>query len=228
MKIKKIQKNKDKVFTVDVEVEDTHTYQLENGVVVHNSTSCVLGTASGIHARYAPYYNRRVRYGKTEAVTRYLMKTIPELIEEDALSLENVVLSIPQKSPENSVFRDEGVMETLERVTFFNKNWIASTTNRGENNHNVSCTISVQDGEWDIVGNWMWDNKNAYNGIAVLPYDGGKYIQAPFEEITEEEYNTMYDKLKNIRIEDILEDEDVTAHREEVACSGGACEITQL
>ena len=72
----------------------------------------------------------------------------------------------------------------------------------------------------------MWDNREHYNGLAVLPYDGGTYIQAPFEDITEEEYNKLIKSLMDIDLNNVIEIEDNTDLKGELACAGGACEIT--
>ena len=72
----------------------------------------------------------------------------------------------------------------------------------------------------------MWDNRDSYVAISVLPYDGGNYSQSPFEDTTEEIYNNMLSKLKNIDITKVLEDGDYTDLQGELACSGGACEVT--
>jgi ribonucleoside-diphosphate reductase alpha chain len=90
----------------------------------------------------------------------------------------------------------------------------------------VSATISLRDHEWDAAGEWMWDNKESYNGLSVLPYNGGTYTQAPFEDITKEEYERLMGSLTSIDLTDILETEDETDLKGELACAGGACEIT--
>jgi len=74
----------------------------------------------------------------------------------------------------------------------------------------------------------MWDNRDNYNGIAVLPYDGGTYVQAPFTDCTEETYENMLQKARNIDLTKVVEEDDLTQLKENVACSGGACTVTQL
>jgi ribonucleoside-diphosphate reductase alpha chain len=103
--------------------------------------------------------------------------------------------------------------------------WIAPGHRKGSNFHNVSVTVSIKDDEWESVGNWMWENRDFYNGISVLPFDGGTYVQAPFEECTEEEYNELYKKLHTIDLKYIYEEDDMTDLKGEVACGGGACEV---
>lgn len=116
-------------------------------------------------------------------------------------------------------------MHLLERVKKFNQEWVFSGYRSGSNNHNVSCTISIRENEWEDVGNWMWSNRNLYTGISVLPYDNGTYVQAPFEDCTEEQYNEMSKFLHDINLDDVIEDDDHTSLNEQSACAGGACEI---
>jgi ribonucleoside-diphosphate reductase alpha chain len=83
----------------------------------------------------------------------------------------------------------------------------------------------VRDNEWDEVGAWMWENRDFYNGIAVLPWDGGSYVQAPFEDCDEETYNRMMEKVKNVDLSTVLEEDDNTNQVENLACAGGHCAI---
>ena len=190
------------------------------------TTSLVLGTSSGIHAYHAPFYLRRMRIGKDEAIYSYLKEVLDELIEDEYFKPhEQAVVTIPQKAPEGAIFRKESPLDLLERSKYFYQNWVLPGHISGENTHNISITVSIKDHEWDIVGEWMWSNKNYYNGISVLPYDGGNYKQAPFEECTEETYNRLYNKLKKINLTQIKETTDNTDLTGELACGGGSCEI---
>jgi ribonucleoside-diphosphate reductase alpha chain len=134
-------------------------------------------------------------------------------------------MSFPQKAPEGSILRSENVIDFLERVRRFNKEWVAPGHIEGDNMHNVSCTVSVKENEWEAVGSWMWDFRNDYTGISVLPYDGGTYVQAPFEDCTEEQFNEMISHLHAIDLTKVIEHDVTINHsRDSVACSGGACE----
>ncbi len=93
------------------------------------------------------------------------------------------------------------------------------------NTHNISATVSIREHEWDAVGNWMWENKEHFNGLSVLPYDGGTYIQAPFEDIDEEKFNKLIETLQDVDLSGVIEMEDNTDLTGELACAGGACEI---
>ena len=190
------------------------------------TTSLTLGTSSGIHAWHAPYYIRRIRVGKNEAIYQYLKEFHPELVEDEYFRPhDTAVIQIPQKAPEGSILRSESALEMLERVKLFSSNWIKKGHRKGQNTHNVSATVTIKEDEWEHVGEWMWENRNSYNGLSVLPYDGGTYIQAPFEDCDEETYNTMLQALQEVDLSSIVEMQDDTDLQGELACAGGSCEI---
>lgn len=190
------------------------------------TSSLVVGSSSGIHGWHAPYYVRRLRFGKDETIYRYLKKVIPKLVEDEYFRPDaQAVISIPQKAPETAAFRSEGPLNLLARVARYNNNWVRRGYVKGDNHNNVSVTVNIRDDEWDVVGRWMWDFRDEYNGISVLPYDGGTYKQTPFEDITEEEYNRLYQYLSDIDLSKVIENEDNTDLAGEAACAGGACEV---
>ncbi len=190
------------------------------------TTSLTLGTSSGIHAWHNDYYIRRIRVGKNESIYKYLNDHHPELVEDEYFRPhDTAVISIPQKAPEGAIMRTESPFQLLERVKKVAQEWIKPGHRTGSNSHNVSATISLRDHEWEAAGEWMWDNKESYNGLSVLPYDGGTYTQAPFEDITEEQYNQMMKSLTAVNLSNIVEEEDETDLKGELACAGGACEI---
>jgi len=191
------------------------------------TTSLTLGTSSGIHAWHNDYYIRRIRVGKNESMYKFLAANHPELIEDEYFRPhDTAVISIPQKAPAGSVLRTEHPIELLERVKFVSEMWVKPGHRDGKNTHNISATISIKEDEWDMIGDWMWENKEYYNGLSVLPYNGGTYVQAPFEDITKEEYYNMMETLQLVDIAKIEEDDDETDLSGELACAGGACEIT--
>ena len=96
---------------------------------------------------------------------------------------------------------------------------------KGKNSHNVSCTISVKDEEWNEIGEWMWKNRYLFHGISVLPFNGGSYTQAPFEDIDVLYYHYLLSKLQTIDLSQVIEVSDRLDHEGEVACSGGACDM---
>lgn len=189
------------------------------------TSSLVCGSASGIHAWHNDFYIRRMRLGKDEALYSYLLKNIPALVEDDKFNPLGAIASFPQKAPKGAILRHETPQELLERVRLFNADWVRHGHDNGDNTHNVSCTISVKNDEWELVSEWMWNNRNDYNGISVLPYDGGTYVQAPFEDITEEQYNELEKHLTSVDLSKVLEETNETDLSGEVACGGGACEI---
>jgi len=190
------------------------------------TTSLTLGTSSGIHAWHNDYYIRRIRVGKNESIYKHLIVHHPELVEDEFFrSHDTAVIQVPQKAPEGAIMRTESPFQLLERVKKVAREWIKPGHRAGSNSHNVSATISLRDHEWDAAGEWMWENKNFYNGLAVLPYDGGSYIQAPFEDITEEEYNKLMKTLTAVDLSNIIEEDDETDLKGELACAGGSCEI---
>lgn len=189
------------------------------------TTSLVLGTSSGIHAWHNDYYIRRMRIGKNESIYLYLASYHPELIVDDISNSNQAIIEVPQKAPQGSITRHETPIDLLERVKLISDKWIKPGHRKGDNTHNVSCTISIKDNEWDEVGNWMWENRSVYNGISVLPYDGGTYSQAPFEDCSKEEYERRFKSLSSVDLDEVIESQDNTDLNGELACSGGACEV---
>jgi ribonucleoside-diphosphate reductase alpha chain len=190
------------------------------------TTSLALGTSSGIHAWHNDYYIRRVRVGKNESMYKHLSIHHPELIEDEYFRPhDTAVISIPQKAPEGAILRTESPFQLLERIKKIATEWVVPGHRRGSNTHNVSATVSLKQEEWETAGDWMWDNRKHYNGLSVLPYDGGTYTQAPFEDITETKYNELMTTLKDVDLTKIVETEDETDLAGELACAGGACEI---
>lgn len=190
------------------------------------TTSLTLGTSSGIHAWHNDYYVRRIRVGKNEAIYQYLLLNHPELVEDEYFRPhDTAVIGIPQKAPEGAILRNESPIQLLERVKKVHQEWIKPGHRSGSNTHNVSATVSIREHEWPAVGEWMWENRDFYNGLSVLPFDGGTYIQAPFEDCTKEKYEELMRTLHDVDLSNIVELDDDTDLSGELACAGGACEI---
>jgi len=190
------------------------------------TTSLTVGTSSGIHAWHSSYYIRRLRVGKNESIYSYLSVNHPELVEDEYFRPhDTAVISIPQSAPEGSILRNESPFDLLERVKRVATEWVRPGHRKGSNTHNVSATISLKENDWDEAGEWMWKNKDYYNGLAVLPYDGGTYTQAPFESIPKRKYMEMLKHLVDIDLSKIVEKDDNTDLKGELACAGGSCEI---
>ena len=193
------------------------------------TTSLVLGTSSGIHAWHNDYYIRRLRVGKNEAIYTYLKQNHPELVEDEYFRPhDTAVIEIPQSAPKGSILRTESAFDLLERVKRVATEWVKPGHRTGNNTHNVSATVSLKSDEWDKAGEWMWKNRDCYNGLSVLPYDGGTYTQAPFEDIKKSEFDKLVKSLHDVDITKIKETTDQTDLSGELACAGGSCEVTGL
>jgi ribonucleoside-diphosphate reductase alpha chain len=190
------------------------------------TTSCVLGTSSGVHAWHDDYYFRRIRLGKNESLYTHLLINHPELIEDEYFKPQSqAVVTIPQKAPEGAITRTESAMDLLHRVEKMHKEWIKPGHRTGRNTHNVSVTISLKTEEWPEVGEWAWANRNNYTALSCLPHDNGSYVQAPFETITKEQFDNFISTLNQVDLSKVIEFEDYTDQKGELACAGGNCEI---
>lgn len=191
------------------------------------TSSLVLGTSSGIHAWHNDYYIRRVRVGKNESIYHYLLINHPELVQDEFFKPNlQAVIEVPQKAPEGAITRQESALELLERVEKVWKEWVKPGHRRGANKNNVSTTVTIKPDEWEEVGNWMWNNRDNFTALSVLPHSDHTYIQAPFEDIGEDKYNEMLSVLSDINLDDVIETEDLTNLQGEVACGAGGCEVT--
>ena len=183
------------------------------------TVSQLCDTASGIHPRFAPYYIRRVRADNKDPLTDF-MKSIGIPNEPDVTKPDTTtVFSFPKKAPEGAFTRNAITAEGhLNAWLLFSNHWCE---------HKVSATISVKPEEWPAVGAWVWENFDEISGVSFLPYDGGSYQQAPYEEITKEQYDVL---LKAMPSEDvdwsvIREETDQTEGSQTLACVAGVCEI---
>ena len=190
------------------------------------TSSLVLGCSSGIHAWHDQHYIRRIRVGKNESIYTYLSLYHPELLEDDIFKpQQQAIISVPQAAPEGAKTRSESTLDLLERVKRFNVEWVRPGHRKGENYNNVSCTINIKAGEWNEVGEWMWENRNSYSAMSCLPEDLGSYKQAPYETITEEQFIEMSKNLHNVDLKNVVEISDETNLVDQAACAGNNCEI---
>lgn len=190
------------------------------------TASCVLGTSSGVHRWHDLCYIRRIRVGKNEALYQYMARVNPRFVEDDVFRPETqAVISIPIKAPDDAITRVEDLDSFLAHVKMVNEEWVHPGRRRGIGNHNVSATASIREHEWDTLLEWAWKNRFSYTGLSVLPYDGGTYVQAPFETITPEAYEDLVKLWNPIDVTEIVEYESHTDFVGEAACSGGSCEV---
>jgi ribonucleoside-diphosphate reductase alpha chain len=190
------------------------------------TTSLVVGSSSGIHAWHNDYYVRTVRVGKNEAVYGYLQQAHPELLEDDFFAPhKTAVISVPQKAPDGAILRSESALDLLDRVGKVWKEWVKAGHRKGANVNNVSTTVSIKKGEWADVAEWMWNNRDNYTALSVLPHDDHAYIQAPFQDIDKERYEELVQHLHSLDLTKVIETEDDTALAENLACVAGGCTI---
>lgn len=191
------------------------------------TASIVLGCSNGVHSWHSPYYIRRMRLNKDEPLYKYLIEVIPELIEDEYFKPKTMgVLSMPIKAPEDAITRDkETAIDLIDRCIKLNKEWIKPGHISGANTHNVSATISIKDKEWNDVREHVWKNLDYINGMTFFKYDGGSYKQAPFEECDKSTYESMMSKVRVIELSKIVEEDNLTDHKQITACSAGGCEI---
>lgn len=183
---------------------------------------------SGIHAVHSEYYIRNVRIKKDTPLYRYLIDCMPHFVNTDVAEPNyKAVVSIPMKAPDGVITRSETAEDLLNRIKRFSENWVVSGHITGINTHNVSATVSVRENEWEYVSEWMWNNRQTYSGLSLLPYSGGNYKQAPFIEIDKAEYDSLISKFPEfVDFTMIREGQDTITHASEsLACSGAGCEI---
>lgn len=185
------------------------------------TVSQLVDSASGIHPRFAPYYIRRVRADDKDPLSKLMVdQGVP--YEVSHTSPTTLVFSFPQKAPKGSkCVADVGAIEQLKLWKVYQDHWCE---------HKPSITVYYKDHEFLQIGQWLWDNFDTVSGISFLPYSEHTYQQAPYEEITEEQYNVMLSKQPEIDFSLIskYELEDSTKGAKELACSAGYCEIVDL
>ena len=191
------------------------------------TSSIVLGCSSGVHAWHSEYYIRRMRVSKSEALYTYLVINHSELLEDSIYTSSEAYVCVPIAAPTGATTRhSESAIQFLERVKLLHEKWIKPGHVYGENTHNVSASVTMKPNEWGIVGEWLWENQNHYNGLSFMPQDLGSYKQTPFEDIDEATYLELSKVVSKINVANIVEINDNTSLLGEAACAGGACEIS--
>lgn len=188
------------------------------------TVSQLVNSSSGLHTRHSPFYLRTVRADNKDPLTVFLKDQgvywEPDVMAKDTTS----VFYFPIKSPNGAITRNEqSSVEALELWKLLQTNWCE---------HKPSATINVRETDWMEVGAWVYKNFDILSGVSFLPYDGGSYKQAPYQELTEEEYNNWvanhptpvidWSKLSE------YEKEDSTTGSQSYACSSGVCEIIEI
>lgn len=180
------------------------------------TVSQLVDSASGIHPRHSAFYIRRVRGDKKDPLTQFLISQgVPS--EDDVYKpTQTTVFSFPIKAPAGITRADVTPISHLALWLTYQQHWCE---------HKPSVTISVEEKDWPTVGAWTWENFSEISGVSYLPYDGGTYRQAPYEECTEEEYNQLKAKVPQIKWEEFKEVTDNVEGAQQLACSAGVCEI---
>lgn len=212
-------------------IKTNKKYAERFGINASNAITCVkpsgtvsqtFDVASGMHARHAPYYVRRIRVSATDALYKFMrdagVPCMPE-VGQDPDTANTYVLEFPVKAPEGAIAKDDiSALDQLEHWKLVKENFTE---------HNPSVTVSVGDDEWIKVANWVYENWDKVGGLSFLPRDNHVYRLAPYEAITKQEYEA---RMKNFPVVDyaklmLYERADETELKKELACVAGACEI---
>jgi len=188
------------------------------------TVSQLVDSASGIHARHAPYYIRTVRADKKDPLAK-MMKDAGFPVEDDVTKPDHTwVFSFPVKGPKEGIYRkDMSAVEQLELWKLYQDNWCE---------HKPSITVSVKEGEWMGVGAWVYNNFEYMSGVSFLPFADHTYRQAPYQDCNKQEYEKLVKEMpKDIDWTNLVEYEkqDMTHGSQELACNAeGGCEIVDL
>lgn len=217
---------------VDVSIQANMEWSENLGINHSASITCVkpsgtvsqlVDSASGIHPRYSPYYIRTVRADRKDPLAKF-MEEAGFPVEPDVMKPEStLVFSFPMKAPEGAVFRDDRTaIQQLEHWLTYQRNWCE---------HKPSVTIYVKENEWMEVGAWVYKHFDEMSGVSFLPHSDHTYKQAPYQEITEEEYYKFLEQMpKDVDWSSLgdYEQEDRTTASQELACVAGSCEVVDV
>ena len=187
------------------------------------TVSQLVDASSGIHARHSEYYVRTVRADKKDPLCKFMVEQgFPN--EDEFNKPEYVsVFSFPVKVPSTAITRkDMSAIDQLEIWKLYQDHWCE---------HKPSITVSVKEHEWMEVGSWVFENFNTLSGVSFLPYSEHSYRQAPYQACTSDIYNELLKNMPaNVDWHDLekYEKEDNTIGSQELACTGGSCEIVDV
>lgn len=181
------------------------------------TVSQLVGCSSGIHPAYSQYYIRTVRMDNKDPLTTFF-KTSGVPNEPDVTKPSDItIFSFPQKGTQSGVTRNEtNAIEQLKLYSVYQKNWTE---------HNPSITVYYKDNEFLTIGDWIYNNFSDVSGVSLLPHSDHVYKQAPYQEVTKEEYDAFVASFPTIDWGNLKEEEDTTTGTQELSCTAGACEI---
>lgn len=188
------------------------------------TVSQLVDSASGLHARHSEYYLRTIRADNKDPLTEFL-KSSGVYNEADVMAPDTTtVFYFPIKSPDGAVTREnQPALKALELWQHLQDHWCE---------HKPSATINVKEDEWMDVGAWVYRHFDTLSGVSFLPYDGGSYKQAPYQELQKEEWEAWSLKHPTPEIDwnslSEYETEDHTTGSQELACTGGVCEVVSV
>lgn len=217
----------------EIAVETNAEWSKKLGVPQSAAITCVkpsgtvsqlVDSASGLHARHSQYYLRTVRADNKDPLTAFL---IDQGVYHEPCVMKpgsTTIFYFAKKAPEGAVTRDEqDAIEALELWKRLQLHWCE---------HKPSATVNVKEEEWPSVGAWVFDNFDILSGVSFLPFDGGTYKQAPYQAVTEEEYNAWVEEHPPVEIDweklADYEKEDSTTGSQELACTGNVCEVVTI
>jgi len=210
----------------EVAIETNKEWAAKLGISPSAAITCVkpsgtvsqlVNSSSGIHPRHSSYYIRTVRTDKKDPLYNFLQENGVPVEDAIGKELSTAIFSFPIKAPEGSITREQiSAIDQLELWKIYAEHWCE---------HKPSITVYVREDEWMEVGAWVYKHFDIMSGVSFLPYDGGNYKQAPYQEITKEEYEEAVKKFPKIDWESFAEEEDNTTSSQELACSGNSCEV---
>jgi ribonucleoside-triphosphate reductase len=198
------------------------------------TASLLLGAASGIHPHHARHYFRRVQANRRDPVYQHFRATNPHMTEASVYRPDtDDVITFPVEAPAQAILRDDlGALEFLQFVQLVQHHWVLAgetpETRSPGLHHNVSNTCTVRPDEWNAVGDFIWQHRANFTGVALLGYDGDKrYPQAPRESVVSDDDAARWNRLNYSPVDyaSLGEATDETALKDVIACAGGKCEL---